>query len=73
MKDYVHYPCKKRQNIVLCWIQSYVGILVMKKQMQLQSRTICYSDEASCHRHVSSYNEADIQPVAENMELLRWK
>ena len=72
LKDYT-ILAKMAKTLFFVGYQVMWESLVMKKQMQLQSRTICYSDEASCHRHVSSYNEADIQPVAENMELLRWK
>ena len=34
LKDYTVLA----KNIILCWIPSHVGILGMKKQMQLQSR-----------------------------------
>jgi len=42
LKDYT-ILAKNGKNIILCWILSHVGILG-------------HSYEASCHRHVSSYN-----------------
>jgi len=64
LKDYT-ILAKNKMAKILFSVGSKVmwESLVMKKQMQLQSQHspyTCHCDEASCHRHVSSYNKANI-------------
>ena len=46
---------KNGKSIVLCWIPSHV-VMKSRCSCKVSSLLICHSDEASCHRHVSSYN-----------------
>ena len=58
LKDYI-ILAKNGKNIILCWIPSHVGILGNEKADAAAKSALsytCHSYEASCHRHVSSYN-----------------